>query len=109
MNAKAERPRLTAHRESIVPELDAQVTAVNVPTQTHVDTSTRTHVNKHTPPRVDTATVSVRVPAELAEEFTKEMRRLHFVTGASKGAIAAAMLRAAIAASGDVETELSGG
>lgn len=102
MNAappKPNRPKLIAHRESIVPELDAAPPPVDVPT--------RTHVNKHTPPRVETSTVSVRVPAELAEEFAKEMRRLHFVTGASKGAVAAAMLRAAIGQAGAVETQLA--
>ncbi|MBA3490323.1 MAG: hypothetical protein H0T78_12440 [Longispora sp.] len=55
-----------------------------------------------------TTTVSVRLPAELAEEFAKEMRRLHFVTGASKGAVAAAMLRAAIDQAGAIEAQLVG-
>lgn len=93
------RPRITAHRESIVPDQVAPAVFSNAPA----------NVQTAKPVSVQTTTVSMRVPVDLAEAFNKELRRLHFETGATKGAIAAAMLEAAIGQAGKIEKELANG
>lgn len=90
---KPDRPKLSAHRESIVPG------ATPAPAET-----SGAETSAAPPP---TATLSLRVPAELVDRFQRQIRILHAETGQPKGAIAAELLQEALAHVETVTARLS--
>lgn len=90
---KPERPKLTAHRESIVP---------GTPDATPVDQPTPEPVAAPA-----TATLSLRLPAELVERFQRQIRILHAETGQQKGVISAELLEEALTHVEEITARLS--
>jgi hypothetical protein len=93
MTRRPERPRLTPHRESIVPDPVPSTPAAADP----ADSS----------PEVKTSTLSLRVPTPVFDRVQREIRRLHFETGKPKGEIATALLEHALSNIDSIQESLS--